>query len=94
MKADETLEAELADAHALRALHEGRATPDQQKRALQWILGRGCLVGGLPWAETDRETAFLCGRQFVGKQIGRLLICDLTSLRRRKNVSPSPTDVA
>lgn len=79
---DSVLSAELADAHALRALHIGSASPEQQTRALNWILHVGCEVGGMPWFETDRETAFALGRLFVAKQIGRLLICDLSTLRR------------
>jgi hypothetical protein len=81
MKADDVPKASLADAHALRALHAGTASADQQKRALRWILERGCEVGGMQWFDTDRETAFSLGRLFVGKQIGRLLICDLSTLK-------------
>lgn len=91
---DDHVEAELADAHALRALDVGTATPDQQRRAMKWILSRACEVGDPrgPWRETDRDTAFACGRLYIGKQIGRLLICDLDSLRRQENVEvPSKT---
>lgn len=94
MKKDDHVGAELADAHALRALDAGTASPEQQKRALKWILTRACQIGDPngPWRETDRDTAFACGRLYVGKQIGRLLICDLSSLRRQSNVdSPSKT---
>jgi len=86
---DDAIDAEPADAHALRALHNGTASPEQQKRALGWILTRGCEVGGMPWWPSDRETAFALGRLFVGKQIGRLLICDLKSLRRPSNETPT-----
>ena len=78
----ENIPAEPADAHALRALHAGTATSDEQQCALKWILSRACDVGGMPWHETDRETSFALGRLFVGKQIGRLLVCDLSTLRR------------
>lgn len=72
----------MADAHALRALQLGTASEDQQRRALHWILSKACQVGGMPWWNTDRETAFSLGRLFVGKEIGRLLICDMSTLRR------------
>lgn len=84
--------AELADAHALRAMSNGTASADQQQRALKWILHKACVVGGMPYEETDRDTAFQLGRLFVGKEIGRLLTCDLASLRRQQRVqdqSPS-----
>lgn len=88
---DAHVAAELADAHALRALDSGTASSEQQKRAMKWILGKACVVGGLPWRESDRETTFMCGRQFIGKQIGRLLTCDLSSLRRQQNVDSPKT---
>ena len=72
--------AEPADAHALRALHEGTATAEQQKRAMFWILTKACDVPGMPYRDNDRDTAFALGRLFVGKQIGRLLTVDLSKL--------------
>lgn len=86
MAVNAILSAELADAHALRALHTGTASADQQQRAMRWILQTACEVGGMPWHQTDRETAFALGRLFVGKQIGRLLVCDLSTLRKAQNV--------
>ena len=84
LPADTLLSAEPADAHALRALHAGTADAAQQQRAMKWILNTACEVGGMPWHPTDRDTAFALGRLFVGKQIGRLLVCDLSTLRREK----------
>jgi hypothetical protein len=84
-------DAEAADAHALRALHEGTASPEQQKRALAWVLQKACEVGGMPWWPDDRSTSFALGRLFVGKQIGRLLICDLSTLTRRSDHATRPS---
>lgn len=81
-RCDTPADATLADAHALRALHAGTATEDQQKRALAWILQKGAQVGGFAWWPDDRSTAFSLGRLFVGKEIGRLLTCDMSTLRR------------
>lgn len=81
-----SVKATPADAHALRALRTGTASPEQQKRALDWITLNACAVATLSWRETDREMAFLVGRQFVGLQIGRLLTCDLNILRRKAHV--------
>ena len=83
---DQVISAELADAHALRAVHAGTASADQQQRALKWILQSACEVGGMPWWPSDRDTAFALGKLFVGKQIGRLLVCDLSTLRRETHV--------
>lgn len=89
---DDPVPAELADAHALRAMHEGTASPDQQRRAMRWILERAAMVGKIPYWPSDRDTAFACGRQFVGKQIGHLLTCDLNSLRGRNDPPAKPAD--
>lgn len=89
MKPDDHVKAELADAHALRAMHEGTASTEQQQRAMRWILTHACDVGGMPYWPTDRDTAFACGRLFVGKQIGRLLTMDLSTLRRAADERPS-----
>ena len=85
---DAPIDATMADAHALRALHTGTASEDQQRRALAWVLQKACQVGGLPWWPTDRDTAFAMGRLFVGKEIGRLLTCDMSTLRS-ENERPS-----
>jgi len=89
--ADAPVRAELADAHALRALRRGAATPEQQQRALDWILTGACDVAGFQWRESARETDFALGRLFVGKQIGRLLTCDLSGLRRQQHVDSQNT---
>lgn len=74
----------LADASAIQALTRGEATPDQQKRALDWILRKAC---ALPeWAyqpgTSDRDTNIALGRQFVGHQIVKLQNADMSRLRR------------
>ena len=80
--------ADPADAHALRALQAGTATADQQQRALRWILVNACDTAGQPYWPSDRDTAFALGRLFVGKQIGRLLTCDISTLRGPEHVRP------
>lgn len=77
--------ADLADAHALRALNRGDASPEQQKRALKWIIDNACDMAGMPYWSNDRDTAFALGRLFVGKQIGRLLMINLAQLTPRRN---------
>ena len=78
---------EPADAAALQAVAEGRATPDQQKRALDWIIMKAAGTyepsyrpGG---SEGDRDTAFAEGRRFVGGQIVKLVTVSLYKLRTK-----------
>lgn len=77
-------EFEQADVVALQALAQGKASIEQQKRALAWIVGsdhRGfhnsaCGYYDLsyrPGTEGERDTAFAEGRRFVGAQIVKLL---------------------
>lgn len=86
---------ELADASAFQALQRGDATPDQQKRALDWLIKAGAGVYQFHYYPSDRDTAFALGRAFVGQQVVKLLTLNLMSLRRERNAtSPSPAPQA
>lgn len=74
---------ELPDVSALQALHRGSASPDQQQRALQWIIEQAAGAYEFQFYPSDRETSFALGRGFVGQQIVKLLKLDLASLRRQ-----------
>lgn len=79
---------EKADAAALQALQFGRATEDQQKRALRWVveLASGTYdVSFRPGGEDGRrETDFAEGRRFVGLQIVKLLGLNLSAIPNRE----------
>lgn len=77
---------ELADASALQALERGNASPDQQKRALTWILRDACGMGDFlyrPGEDGRRDTDFALGREFPAKQIVKLLRLNLAAFQRR-----------
>lgn len=68
------VEYEPAEALALQALEHGTATPYQQKLALDWIIKKAAMnyeVAYIP--DSERDTSFALGRQFVGRQIVKLL---------------------
>lgn len=72
-------------AHAMQALAAGNATSEQQRVALQWIIEGAC--GHNDWAyrpASERDTAMFLGRQFVAKQIVKLLNINPTILKRNK----------
>lgn len=73
-----------ADAASLQALQFGRATAEQQKRALDWIVKAAAGAYDMsyrPGAEDGRrDTDFAEGRRFVGLQIVKLLGLNLTAL--------------
>lgn len=63
---------EPADAAAIQALAKGNATPDQQKRALAWIIKNCARTYDLsyrPGEDGRRDTDFAEGRRSVGLQL-------------------------
>lgn len=65
---------EVADASALQALHRGEATPDQQTRALDWIMKSASARYAVPFFPGQADaSAFMMGRQFVSSEIVKLL---------------------
>ena len=78
-------EYEVADVAAIQALIRGEADPEQQKRALKWIIERGACTYDFHYYENERHTAFALGRAFVGQQVVKLTRLNLHSLRRNEN---------
>lgn len=78
---------ELADAAALQAVANGSANPEQQKRALKWVIEQGAGTYDMsyrPGAEEGRrDTDFAEGRRFVGNQIVKLLKISLAAMARK-----------
>lgn len=59
-----------SDAAALRAMQAGNANPNQQRQALAWIVNLAAGAYDQPFRPgAADETAFACGRMFVGQQI-------------------------
>lgn len=71
-----------ADVSALQALERGEASPEQQKRALAWIINVGAMTYQDTQMENDRDTSFANGRRFVGLRIVSLLRISLNALRK------------
>jgi len=80
-----------ADAIAIRAVAEGDATPDQQRRAIEAIIGRVACTDDMSFRAEDHggmyETAFAEGKRYVGLQIRKLLNTPLHILTG-ENTSP------
>lgn len=73
-----------ADVSALQALRRGEADPDQQIRALEYILETISDRNGMSWRpgpDGARETDFAEGRRFVGNQIVKLTKIPLSKLK-------------
>jgi hypothetical protein len=66
---------------AIRMLEEGTADPHNQRLALSAILSKLCRTYDIHFVpESERETAFLEGRGFVGQQITKVLRIDPNAL--------------
>lgn len=82
---------EDADVYAIQALTRGEANPEQQVRALQWIVNNACLTYDFcDRPEVDRLSAVFDGRRFAGLQIVKLTKLNMTvikSQRSKKNAS-------
>lgn len=77
---------EPADAAAFKALQRGTATPEQQKRALEYVIH--VAAGTYDWPfrpEGERDTLIALGRQFVGKQIVFLVNVNESKFTRSGN---------
>ena len=69
-KAEQLIERfEPADIRAIQDLEQGKATPDQQKRALGFIVNNLCGTYQPTYGEDDRDSNFLDGRRFVGLEL-------------------------
>ena len=83
------LDWEVADAGALQALARGDATPEQQKRALEWTIKNAALAYDVSFQpESDRASSFAEGRRFVGLKIIELLTVSTRDLLRKQQTTP------
>lgn len=75
-----------ADAYAIQALQKGTATPEQQQRALKWIVEGAC--GTYDFCqnpESERLSAIFDGRRFAGLQIVKLIKINLSRLKKEND---------
>lgn len=73
---------EKPDASAIQALERGDATPDQQKRALNWIIFHACQTYDFCTnPESDRLSAIFDGRRYAGLQIIKILKINISKMK-------------
>lgn len=82
---------EIADVTAIQAIARGDASPDMQRRALDWIIKRACGTYDFAYRpNSDRDTNLALGRQFAGQQIVKLLHLNPAGLRRNERNADPP----
>jgi hypothetical protein len=74
---------ELPDVAALQAVMAGEATPEQQQRAMTWIIYGACGTYDLDYRTEPRDHAFASGRRFVGLQIVKMLKLNKAALKSK-----------
>ena len=73
---------ELADATAIQALASGEAEPEQQIRALRFIVEGLCRTYDLSYRpDSERNTVFAEGKRFIGLQIVTITKTNLSTMR-------------
>lgn len=63
--------------YALKALREGKASPEQQQLAIDGLMGITAYYDLSYRPNSDRDTAFAEGKRFVGAQVVKMI--NLTS---------------
>lgn len=75
-----------ADAAAIQAVERGDASPEQQKRALAWIVNRACVTYDFcDQPENERLSAIFDGRRFAGLQIVKLIKLNLSKMKEQEH---------
>lgn len=64
---------EKADVVAIKAVYAGKATEDQQRRAIDVILQKICKIQDEPYCDNDRDTIFTLGKARVAREILTLI---------------------
>jgi hypothetical protein len=74
---------DIADTAALQAMKRGEATPDQQVRAMEFILAAVCDRHGMSYRPDNQfDTAFAEGKRWVANQIVKICSMPLSQLRK------------
>lgn len=74
---------EPADIGAIQALARGDASPEAQRRALDWIINAAAATYDQSFHPDNAQlTSFAEGRRFVGNQIVKLTKLDLSKLKK------------
>ena len=77
------------DVMALKAVYQGRATENQQIRAINWIIKKAANIAGNGY-DPDRDTAIIFndGRRFVGQVLVDLIAEPVAQVKARFPETP------
>lgn len=81
------LDYDIPTVAAFKQMQHGKATPDQQKLALKWLVEIAADYYGIsyrPGEDGRRDSDFAEGRRFVGQQIVKLLNLNTNNMKARE----------
>lgn len=68
------VEYDEADIAAVKAVYRGDATPEMQKRCMDWIMKNLCLMGGVVFSDKGNDVSnFMAGRRFPAIILANLI---------------------
>jgi hypothetical protein len=80
---------EPADAAAIQALVRGDASPEQQRRAIDYIINDIARTYDMSYRpNSERDTTFAEGKRYVGAQIVKAINLNLAAIRQAKSKTP------
>lgn len=76
----------VSDVAAVQAIAMGTATPDQQINGMNWIVRTACMTYDETFhPESERASAFMQGRRFVGLKLVLMFNASVNALLKREN---------
>jgi len=73
------------DAHAVQAVMQGRASEEQQRRAMRFLVHQICGTYDLSYRpSSDRDTAFAEGKRYVGLTLVKFANLNIAALKGKK----------
>lgn len=80
---------EPADVAAIQALVRGDASPEQQRRAVDYIINDIAGTYDMSYRpDSERDSVFAEGKRFVGLQIVKAIKLNLARIRQVKSKTP------
>ena len=73
-----------AQALAIKNMYQGEATPEQQKRGMDWIINDLCRLLNLSFDDDPYVTAFNEGKRCVGRHLTIVIREPLETLTKEK----------
>lgn len=76
----------IADVAAVQAIMAGTATPEQQMNGMRWVIETACMTYDETFhPESERASAFMQGRRFVGLKLVLMSKTSINALLKRQD---------